>query len=119
MKSCLRPSTAKRLQLVFYIKPFSTVTVFGEKLPSPFNYETPAIGLNIKLSSTVKRLNSCIICSRLDEAVRMERSKRDPSASGTHVRAYVRPESPAWTIGGDSVTVWAPSGREVGALELD
>eukprot|EP00904_Undaria_pinnatifida_P000318 jgi/Undpi1/10287/HiC_scaffold_28.g12739.m1 len=49
----------------------------------------------------------------LDEAVRMERSKKNPPTSGGHFQPSVRPESPPWSMDSDLVTVWTPSGREV------
>ena len=54
------------------------------------------------------------MCARLDMEVRMERDRiaQEVKAKHSHGR-FARPQSPAWTVGGDAVTVSSPSGRTV------
>lgn len=55
----------------------------------------------------------CALNGRLDVAVRMERSIRDPLPKGKHAHHAFRPESPPWVVDHDSVSVATPSGRKV------
>lgn len=55
----------------------------------------------------------CVLCDRLDVAVRMERDMRDPPPKGQHAHHAFRPESPPWLVDHRSVSVATPSGRTV------
>ncbi|CAM9135175.1 unnamed protein product [Ectocarpus sp. 12 AP-2014] len=60
-------------------------------------------------------LHSVAVPSKeLDKAVRMERERIADEVKAKHSRGrFARPMSPAWTVGGDAVTVSTPSGRTV------
>ncbi|CAM9200298.1 unnamed protein product [Hapterophycus canaliculatus] len=50
----------------------------------------------------------------LDREVRVERDRIAEEVKAKHSRGrFARPDSPAWTVGGDTVTVSTPSGRTV------